>query len=95
MLRSVRPLTQTGKALTCRFSELHGSIINLAMDTFQELDGSSRNALEPVLQGIVSSAGDSTVDYNDLKMVLAEKYEYKSDTDSISSSTIPLVKHPV
>lgn len=61
--------------------------MNMAMETFHQLDEMSRNALEPVLQGIVLTASASTVDYKDLKMVLAEKYEYKSQTDSIVSST--------
>ncbi|EEA22638.1 hypothetical protein EYB25_005416 [Talaromyces marneffei] len=85
-LRSTREPTRIEKGITCRFHELHDNIMNMAMETFHQLDEMSRNALEPVLQGIVLTASASTVDYKDLKMVLAEKYEYKSQTDSIVSS---------
>ncbi|EED20826.1 conserved hypothetical protein [Talaromyces stipitatus ATCC 10500] len=85
-LRSIREPVQSGQSITCPFSDLHANIINMAMNAFHQLDDLSRNALEPVLKGIVTSASSATVDHKDLKMVLAEKYEYKRETDSIVSS---------
>ncbi|KAM0323358.1 hypothetical protein ACHAPQ_008732 [Fusarium lateritium] len=60
-------------------------IIDLAMRNFQSLDEQARNAIEPVLQGIVQSASTSTTDYTVQKMVLAEKHEYLDDQRILST----------
>ncbi|KAL6810215.1 hypothetical protein V8C40DRAFT_258751 [Trichoderma camerunense] len=84
-LRSIREPTVTGEALICPFSELHGQILDLSMRNFRSLDETSRNAIEPVLQGIVRSASEASVEYNDLKMVLAEKHEYRGQDTIVST----------
>ncbi|KAM0206366.1 hypothetical protein ACHAPA_009591 [Fusarium lateritium] len=85
MLHSVRGPQSTSEEITCPFSELHNRIIDLAMRNFQSLDEQARNAIEPVLQGIVQSASTSTTDYTVQKMVLAEKHEYLDDQRILSS----------
>ncbi|KAM7219593.1 hypothetical protein V8F06_004974 [Rhypophila decipiens] len=56
-------------------SDLHANIMEFAIGSFQGLDEIGRRALEPLFKEILSSASDSTIDFQDQRVVMAEKHE--------------------
>lgn len=94
ILRTFRFQSQTptimSETIECPMPELHARIIQMAFSNFQRVDDVTRRALEPVFEGMLNSASDATVDYQDQRVVMAEKHEFKSQTNSIvSSKSIP------
>lgn len=65
--------------------ELHQNLISRALSGWSDVDRDTFDAIEPLLQDIVRSAQPGITDFNELKVVIAEKYVYDSATDSIVS----------
>ncbi|KAK3321810.1 hypothetical protein B0H66DRAFT_589647 [Apodospora peruviana] len=85
-LRSDKPNAIRSQTFECMQKDLHQNIMELAIGTFQGLDEISRRALEPIFKEVLNSASDKTVEFEDHRVVMAEKHELNSSTNKMVSS---------